>query len=183
MTFVPHAPTPESVLEYYERSQEALGSLRKTLRTDVGPNSRFFGMAEVEIEKSLRDLAQELDYEVTLLLTASFEAILQLDFLLRVRKRKRDTISIKFRRLRFNVRTRRKNRVTIEEILDVWQEETNTRQAIGNFKQLIQFRHWLAHGRYWIQKSGLRDCDPYEAWSRGRAAFAVLPGIPDLAKV
>jgi hypothetical protein len=44
--------------------------------------------------------------------------------------------------------------------------------------QLVKYRHWLAHGRYWTQKSGIRPT-PEQAWDTGTIVFAVLPGLED----
>jgi hypothetical protein len=47
-------------------------------------------------------------------------------------------------------------------------------------KSLLLFRHWLAHGRYWVEKSGLGQVDPFDAWQIGKAVFDVLPGFRPL---
>ena len=41
--------------------------------------------------------------------------------------------------------------------------------GIGAFKQLYVFRHWLAHGRHWTQKSGINPPPEvaFVAWHRG----------------
>src|SRR5258708_2872834 len=103
-------------------------------------------MTAHEVEQALWELAQELDHEVTLLLTASFEATFQVDFRRRIARKKKDRLSKKLRKLWR--KHKRAKWVVVEDILDVWQKETGHVQAIGKLKQLIQFRHWLAHGRY-----------------------------------
>ncbi|HZT83351.1 MAG TPA: hypothetical protein VFA26_24180 [Gemmataceae bacterium] len=180
MTIAAEWPRPADILEYYRRSLEALDALKKALRAEVAPQSRFYGMTPQEAEQAIRELAEELDREVTLLLTASFEATFQVDFHDRVGRRKKDPVSRRLRKLARTPRPKRARWVTVEEILDVWQKETGKAQVIGSLKQLVLYRHWLAHGRYWVQKSGLTDPDPFDAWSRGKAVFDALPGFRPL---
>jgi hypothetical protein len=166
-------PEPSYILEYYRRSLEGLGVFAKSVRTNANEDSRFFGMSEVELDEAFGELRSELDLQVTLLLTASFEATLQVDFIGRVNNRKRRA-GKQCRKL-WREAQNRGWRVQVEQILKIWKSEIGHSDAIGQFKQLIEFRHWLAHGRYWNQKSGLRTCDPFEAWSRAGAVFAILP--------
>ncbi len=71
--------------------------------------------------------------------------------------------------------------IRLSTVLDVWKNVCGKKKVIGAFKQLVMFRHWLAHGRYWVQKSGLQDVDPYDAWERGRALFDALPRFGPLS--
>lgn len=174
MTIAAQWPRPQQILRYYLRSRDALTALKKS--------PEFVGMTETDREQSIRDLAGELSHEVVLLLTASFEALVQVDFEDRVSNRRKDPISRSLYRLaRSHERRRDRPRwIPVEEILDVWQRETGRAHLIGRLKQLFQFRHWLAHGRYWVQKSGLKDPDPFVAWSIGKAVFDALPGFDSL---
>lgn len=179
LTIAEDWPRPAKVLEYYQRSIEAIAALRQAAG-QLGPVSRFYGMTAVEVDQAIRELVAELEHEVTMMLTASFEAALQVDFYDRVSRKKKDQASRKLRQLAYRPlkgrpRGVRTTRIVVEEILDVWMEQTGRKQLIGNLKQLFQFRHWLAHGRYWVQRSGLSNPDPFDAWSRGKAVFDALP--------
>ena len=57
-------------------------------------------------------------------------------------------------------------------------EALDAYQAAVLSNQLVKYRHWLAHGRYWTQKSGIRPT-PEQAWDTGTIVFAVLPGLED----
>lgn len=72
-------PRPGKVLEYCQRSIEAIAALRQAAG-QLGPNSRFYGMTAGEVHDAVQELLAELEHEVTMLLTASFEAALQVDF-------------------------------------------------------------------------------------------------------
>jgi hypothetical protein len=175
-------PQPIEILQYYKQSQEAIATLKDALLPSLGSApagaaSQFFGMQPHEVSEALGQLARELDHEVVLLLTASFEATFQVDFHRRRSRKNKDRLSRKLRKLKPG--RKQTNWITIEQILDVWQSETGHRRVICALKQLVLFRHWLAHGRYWNQKSGI-DPDPLDAWQVGRRVFDVLPDFAPL---
>ena len=116
-------------------------------------------MTQDEIDAAIAEMRLELNQEIVLLLVASFEAEFQADFHNRVTLKRKDRVSRDCRRILGDQRGRQKDakRIAFEEILDVWAKHEGHVRAIGNLKQLIRFRHWLAHGRYWVQKSGLAE--------------------------
>jgi hypothetical protein len=171
-------PRPAAILAHHRRCAEALNALRAVLLTGVPPESRFAGMNPDEQDRALAEMQREMDTQTTLLLAASFEAVFQVDLHTRVSERRKDPLSKQLRKLW--QRRRLSGRLEVEELLEFWKKETGRRREIGELKQLIQYRHWLAHGRYWQQQSGLTAIDPLEAWQRGRAVFGVLPGFPRL---
>ena len=173
MARAPIWPRPAAIWLYYQRSQVALLALRtETNRSPVRLTSDpFFGLTPVECEATLSGMRDELDDQVTLALVASFEASFQTDFAHRARKaRLKDPVSRACRTLA----TKYRERVRFEDILDVWKEATGQRQVFGHFAQLLNYRHWLAHGRYWVHKSG-SDFDPGDAWEIGQRLIQQLP--------
>jgi hypothetical protein len=178
-------PGPAEIFEHYLRSMEAIHVLKTSLRDDpasVEPRSRFYGMIRGEVDEAIRDMTRELEKQVVLLLVASAEAALRVDFLERVRARRRDPVS---RRLRAEARASTPRRVKLDTILTVWDEETaagSLHASIERMRKLLHYRHWLAHGRYWVEKkSGLNYPDPYEAWGILVRLFNVLPGFDALS--
>jgi hypothetical protein len=113
---------------------------------------------------------------VAFALFASLEAVLRDDYHRRVRERLKDPVSRCFRALHRNLA----GRVPLDHILAIWKKETGKSEVIGNFRQLAQLRDWLAHGRYWVQKSGLPSPDPGQVWAIGARLFQALPGFPSL---
>ena len=138
------------------------------------PDFQFLPKPEIRADVARR--RDELDQQIVLMLTASFEAAFQVDYRDRVQRRLKDDISRGMRDLYKKAGKRRpgRNRATLEEILDIWKEITGETRSIGGLNQLVQYRHWLAHGRYWTQKSGLPSVDPLQASQRGRAVFHAL---------
>lgn len=174
---VPEDLAPQSIWTYYSQMQTALSMLRSQW-----PPSRpeppvklegFQGMNHPEFEKTLADLRRHLDAQVTLALIATFEAMLRIDFINRTeRRRPKDPVTKAFRALRKTEGLR----PDLAKILDVHKTELRLGAAAGRFKQLFMHRHWLAHGRYWTDKSGIKP-DPYEARAIGEALLSEIPTI------
>lgn len=179
-------PTSREVLEYY---RIALSALDEAARTAIAqpyriPSHQFPNDSKIQskVEEIYAKQRTELEHQVVLMLTASFEAIFQVDFRDRVENRRRDDLSKALRDFhkRLQRRKRGSGRASFEELLDIWKAHTGNAQAIGQLNQLVQYRHWLAHGRYWNQKSGLSLVDPFEATQRGRQ---VLDALRDHSKL
>jgi hypothetical protein len=122
-------------------------------RTPLQPE--FIGYTLKELESELENRLEEHDKNSCLTLLSAMEALIRMDYLQRCYTRQKDNISRKFRELHKDSGAR----ASLEDdILAVWKEEGIGKnafsQAIGAFK----YRHWLAHGRYWIPKLG-RDFD------------------------
>jgi hypothetical protein len=174
-------PQPTDVLRYYQRSLEAAQALKKSIgplvdSDAVASTSRFFGMTAEEFDQALSELRRELDHHCVFMLTASFKAVFQTDLQDRVRRRRKDPLSKALRSWWMQSRRRRKEKwIDLASLLDEWKTATGHRHVIGRLKSLLLFRHWLAHGRYWVERSGLGEIDPLDAWQIGKAVFDVLP--------
>ena len=180
------SPTPLDILRYYRGCLEAFDALQREVSPSLQAgalehSSQFFGMTSDEFDAALVELRNELDYQVVMMLIASFEAIFQSDLQDRVRRKKTDTISKALRRWWQENRHGADKWIHMESLLDAWKGViTGHRQAIGRLRSLVLFRHWLAHGRYWPDRSGVGNIDPFAAWQIGKEVFAVLPGLPSL---
>lgn len=74
-------PDLTRVFEYYLRSREALSVLKAVVLGSPGMidgRSRFFLMSRSEVDEALREMAEELEQQVVLMLVASAEATLGL---------------------------------------------------------------------------------------------------------
>lgn len=169
---------PWSIWIYYTRIQTALAILRRQWpASQPEPLSQlkgFEGMSRAEFEESLSELRRELDGQVTLALVASFEARIQNDFRTRTDGRFKDPVSRDLRRLKKELG--KGQRLDLTTILDVYKDKLGIATAVGHFKQLLNHRHWLAHGRHWVDKSGI-STDPGDAWDRGTALLSRIPPI------
>jgi hypothetical protein len=170
-------PHPRDVWDYYQKSLEAIAALHRSLKPPsvVAVGSPFFAMTADEVEVAIRTLTRELEQEVVLMTTACFEAIVQTDFRKRRERKGKDAVSRCMRRL---VKQRDYPKwVPVEHLLRIWKDNHGRSQIIGIFNQLLEYRNWLAHGRYWVQQSGLANVDPVEALNRGMALVNALPGL------
>lgn len=102
-------------------------------------------------EARVRSLS-ELDLTSSLSVLSSVEAAIRLDYLRRVYAKRRDSLS----KAMYELHKIKENRVNLEdELLKLWRENSSMpksllNEVVGAFK----YRHWLAHGRYWIPKLG-----------------------------
>ena len=140
----------QSFVGVYEFWLDARDGLR-LLVNHKGSRNRFLGMTPEEVQGFLIERQQELDYQSSLALLASIEASLQLDFRCRVEQRLKDPLSREFRGIQKN----NQGRVSLEkDILNAWQKiYPETRPLFQPLNKAIKFRHWLAHGRYWLYRS------------------------------
>jgi hypothetical protein len=180
------SPTPLDIMRYYRRCLEALAALERTIWPSLHTGtlegtSQFVGMTSDEFDAALVELRMELDYQVVMMLTASFEAILQADLQDRVKRKRKDPLSKALRQWWKKSRHGDERWIHMEELLDVWKRTVAGHgRTIGRLRSLVLFRHWLAHGRYWPDRSGLGKVDPFVAWQIGEKVFALLPGLPSL---
>jgi hypothetical protein len=98
------------------------------------------------------DALAELEHTSSLSLLACVEAALRVDYDQRVEARGRSSLS---RALREIHKEKKEYARLDDDILGAWKEHSTVGKPvisvlIGAFK----YRHWLAHGRYWIPKFG-----------------------------
>jgi hypothetical protein len=134
--------------------------------------TRFGGESKTTVEDGLRDRLSEVDMNYTLSLLASLEASFRVDYLLRCKLKKKDSVS---RALRL-IYKRKKEWASLEDdILDVWKKNTTVPpRVIGDMIGAFNFRHWLAHGRYWPPKLGRK----YDFFSVYTLTAEVLNSFP-----
>ena len=52
-----------------------------------------------------------------------------------------------------------------EDIIESWKDcYSSNKNIFSNFKDLLNFRHWVAHGRYWDPKLGKYYYTPEESY-------------------
>lgn len=114
---------------------------------------RFLGYLPSDVDQYFEVLRGETELLATLDLIASIEAAIKVDYTNRVERRIKDNSSLggAFKALH----KRKKERVSLEDhILHAWKTcDPNTKSKIDDFEHVLDYRHWLAHGRYWVYKS------------------------------
>jgi hypothetical protein len=114
-----------------------------------------FGRRPDEIAPELSARLEETDLRSTLAVLTRLEAAFRVDYQCRCEKRMKDDVSRAFRAIHRS----RKARVSLDEdIFEAWKENmTQHRRLIGELRGAFRFRHWIAHGRYWVKPSGKYD--------------------------
>src|ERR1017187_7540771 len=114
--------------------------------------ARFAGKRPDDVLQELGSRLDESDVRSAFVVLTSLEASFRVDFDFRCRRRLKDDLSAHFR----TVRKARKEAVRLDEdILEGWRRYTSASSVlIGNLRGAFKFRHWLAHGRYWVPKLG-----------------------------
>src|SRR5579862_2395736 len=158
-------PAPSEILGHYHRANEIYQAVDKAFLSLQGPKSLFYLKSVDEIAKILSGMSVEHEHQSVMMLTASIEATFQVDLQFRCVKKLTDHVSQALRQLAKKAQKMHR-RIEIEDILDTWKEQIGHANAFGDLKQVIEYRHWLAHGRYWNQKSGLRNLNIYGTWNR-----------------
>jgi hypothetical protein len=109
-----------------------------------------------------------------LALLASAEALLRVDFKVRLERRIKEPRDV---RQRFKeLEASDGDRVRLEDILHVWKEKVGHPDRFAAFFEYLRVRHWLAHGRYWELKTS-RRAEPQDVFEVIDALFRVLPGF------
>jgi hypothetical protein len=116
--------------------------------------ARFVGRKPEEVNREVALRLDESDVRSTFFVLTSLEASFRVDFDLRCRKRLKDDLSVYFREIE---KTRTDAVRLDEDILEGWKRHTSAPAGlIGDLRGAFRFRHWLAHGRYWIPKLGCK---------------------------
>ncbi|MFA6220945.1 MAG: hypothetical protein WC647_01385 [Desulfomonilaceae bacterium] len=123
-------------------------------------DQKFAGCSATELESELQACLEEIDRTSTLSVLSAIEAIFRIDYLERCYTKKKDPISRVFRQLY----KEEGPRVSFEKhILSVWEREaTGASIIIARLKNVFKYRHWLAHGRYWVLKIGQKNRYDYQ---------------------
>lgn len=114
----------------------------------MSDGNQFYKLSASQLPDVLAEMVRELDLEASLALFASFEAILRTDFKWRVETQASCPPQVKKLWNEVNGPKAR-----LEDLLDAWREAyPMAAKVVGDFKTVLRWRHWLAHGRYWPQK-------------------------------
>jgi hypothetical protein len=160
---------PAQVLSDHRVLVFALEHLQRALPDESSP---LLGMTAGEIEARLRQVRVELDLQANLILISAFESEVFHAF-----------DHVVSRKLRRTIRAHLKPRTLqppFDDLLRAWRTAGGIRSpAIGEFRQVLGLRHWLAHGRRWeLDPSGFQFASPHLVHARGAALLEAL-GIDD----
>lgn len=96
----------------------------------------------------------ENDRSASLTILAALESWFRIDCRTRAEKRERSPVGRRFKKM-YNRCGQSVSKIRFEDILDTWSDaEPTSKQIIRQVKDAFNYRHWLAHGRYWVPKLG-----------------------------
>jgi len=156
---------PVAVWGYYDTERSAVLSKKRaviemcTSAHAEHADPKFTGWSLAEIEEHFDTILTEVDHQISLSLLAAAEAAIRVDFFRRVQERGKDAVSRRLRSLPLLDAGRgdRNLRVRLDDILSVWASEVPAcKSALARFRGALNYRHWLAHGRFWKPKLGMR---------------------------
>lgn len=135
-------------------------------------HGEFTGMTLDELKDKREEISLENDRLMVMNLLAALEAAFRIDYLQRVSFKKKDDLSKRFREM-FKKKAQRAS--LEDDILDEWKRcYPSLIPALGDLKSAFKYRHWLAHGRYWVPKLG-RNFDYFAVYALAQSVFEDFP--------
>lgn len=168
--FDPRSAEINDVANWHEDTSNSLRLFYSERNPEFVHRFAFSSPEEVRDEEYAR--LQETQQLAALGMVSAIEAALRRDFILRCIKGQSDDLSLHFKTL-----YRDKGlKVSLEEdILGGWKLHSSIQShEIGQIKGVFKFRHWLAHGRYWVPSLGRN----YDFQSVYAIASVVLNSFP-----
>jgi hypothetical protein len=179
----PEKLQPDDVLDWHALCAAGLDCERLNVREcllNQSPVPAYLrdalqGATSKEVDSYFLSCKQELDLAVVLTLIAAAEARIRLDARRRVEATANagnNTLAGRLKLLRAGVNKDWAVPLYEDGILDAWKDYTATlaaipgqdqariRTCIGNLKNMLHVRHWVAHGRYWELRNGIGHYPP-----------------------
>jgi hypothetical protein len=141
----------EDIEEYYVDSESALNCYFEPSGAGrIIPAARFIGYTKEEISNELKSRKESLDRMCSLEILAAIEAKFRIDYLVRSQKKKKDDLSKAFREI---YRTKKNKASLTDDIIQTWKSKyPQHKTRWDNLGKALDYRNWLAHGRYWMPK-------------------------------
>jgi hypothetical protein len=135
---------------YYIDSEDALNTYYNIGRFGREIPVKFVGCSQEEVDQELKERKETLDRMCSLEILASVEAKLRIDYIVRGQNKLRDDFSKKLR----EIFDKKENRASlVEDIISIWRSEyPEHKSRLDDLQKAIDYRNWLAHGRYWFPK-------------------------------
>jgi len=156
----------EFVFGWYQDQSDALRNYKnEVVQSILIPpvlTPKFFGYTLSEIEEHFEENVNELERLVCFDLISATEGALRVDFYSRIAARKKTDLTRDFKQ----IRKEKEGRISLEQdIIEKWKEYYPAQKRFfSDLTGLLKYRHWLAHGRYWVPKLG-KDYDVESTYS------------------
>lgn len=166
-------PKVDSLIGYHRRMVEVLEATGRNLHPVLSARSgNFLNTTPDEFYAALHDVRDELDAQTTMMLIASAEATLKRDCKRRLAsKARREPLWRELDTLWKQEEAAGHRGVRTAKLLGVW--KTISGAPLKGLLKLFQHRNWLAHGRFYTDKSGV-VADPEQVVFVIKDSFARL---------
>lgn len=143
-------PTIEEISEYYIDSEESLNSYFPHISMNGNFPTKFIGYTVAEVIDELKTRKETLNRMCALETLAAIEARFRIDYINRSKNKLKDPLSRKLRA----IYRKKENRASLpDDIISTWKAENpGKKNILDEFSRALDYRNWLAHGRYWIPK-------------------------------
>jgi hypothetical protein len=134
----------------------------------------FANEKETVIRETYQARLMEVDLSLSLTLLASVEAYFMVDYVLRCKHRRKDSVS---QALRAIYRRKKERAVLVEDILlKAWNKNaTVPPRLLNEIIRAFELRHWLAHGRWWVLRIGKPPLDFIAVYNLAQQILAAFP--------
>ena len=141
----------EDVGEYYVDSAASLDSYFNFSTAIISFPARFVGYSRIDFDAELKNRKDTLDRMCSFEILAAIEARFRVDYLTRCQEKKKDILSKKLRDIYKKSANKAK---LVDDILTAWRDVFPEHKAcLDKLQKALDFRHWVAHGRYWQSKT------------------------------
>jgi hypothetical protein len=140
---------PQGRYESEQRSPAEVAESRRQIRGALRVLRPTAGAPSEPTRARPDALLSELDRWASLALLAAVEAAFRVDYVRRQARKPKDPLA---KALRAVYRAKGERASLEDDILPAWREsltDDDLRRALSDLKGSYQYRHWLAHGRYW----------------------------------
>lgn len=143
---------------FMERSIEQINQTYFTLNTSVGISFKdqsfleedlFQLKSSSEIEAIRNAELQEIERYTSFDVISSIEAMFKIDYFCRCENKLKDDLSRDFRKV---YKKYEKKVILKDHILNTWSKYNPSNSLLNELNSIFKYRHWIAHGRYWLLK-------------------------------
>jgi hypothetical protein len=135
-----------------EQVNQTYNTLVAAINTSFGDvsflqNEIFQAKNQDEITAIKTEEMEEVERYTSFDILSAIEAMFMLDYHYRCEKRVKDDVSREFRKINKWLTTRVEFQ---KHILGTWTKYNPKNPILNELNTILLYRHWLAHGRYWL---------------------------------
>ncbi len=175
ITFSGQNPVLPGIWAQHETTVRAVSEYFNGIKNGSITDKRFLTQTFAQLDRQQKDLLIELEHQTAMMLFSAIEARFQMDYLQRVNMKHKDELARKLRAIYTKIKG---NRADLSDLLKLWREcYRDNRQllsTLSDYQSALNYRHWLAHGRYWTPKFGRQ----YNAATVYRIVESLLRSAP-----